>query len=93
MLCGTPVLGFPLGAMPEIVDEGVTGFLVTEGDASAMARVASALRGFDRAACARRARERFGADIMVSAYEAIYRAVIARHHGRAASDESGWRAA
>lgn len=73
MLCGTPVLGFPRGSFPEIVDEGVTGFLVPDGDVAAMARVARALEGFDRARCARRARERFSADRMVAAYERIYR--------------------
>jgi glycosyltransferase involved in cell wall biosynthesis len=76
MLCGTPVLGFRRGAFPEIVDEGVTGFLAEDGDVEALARAAPRLEGFDRAGCARRARERFSAATMVSAYEALYRSLV-----------------
>jgi len=73
MLCGTPVLGFASGSFPEIVEEGLTGFLAPPGDVGALARLALRLRGFDRAACARRARERFSATVMTDAYEAVYR--------------------
>ena len=76
MLCGTPVLGFRRGSFPEIVDEGVTGVLTDDGDVDALVRAARSLGGWNRAACARRARERFGASVMVSAYEALYRSLI-----------------
>jgi len=76
MLCGAPVIGFARGSFPEIVDEGVTGFLVPDGDVAGMARIARGLAGFDRAACARRARARFGARVMADAYERLYRAVL-----------------
>ncbi|MCC6555620.1 MAG: glycosyltransferase family 4 protein [Polyangiaceae bacterium] len=76
MLCGTPVLGFRRGAFPEIVDEGVTGHLADDGDADALARIARGLAGFDRAACARRARERFSANSMVAQYEALYQDLV-----------------
>lgn len=80
MLCGTPVLGFRRGSFPELVDEGVTGYLAADGDIETLARVAKGLAGFDRAACARRARERFSAKVMVSAYEALYQS-LARPRG------------
>lgn len=76
MLCGTPVLGFSLGSFPEIVDEGVTGFLAAPGDIDALARFASSLDHFDRAACAQRARERFSTATMTTAYEAVYRRAV-----------------
>jgi len=43
LACGTPVLVSPLGAAPEIVDDGVTGFLCADDDAfvAALARVGS----------------------------------------------------
>ncbi len=72
MLCGTPVLGFPRGSFPEIVDEGVTGFLAPVDDVEALGRLAAGLAGFDRRACARRARERFTTAVMASRYEALY---------------------
>jgi glycosyltransferase involved in cell wall biosynthesis len=78
MLCGTPVLGFPRGSFPEIVDEGVTGFLAPPDDVEALGRIAAGLADFDRRACAARARERFSTAVMVDAYEALYRRVRAR---------------
>jgi glycosyltransferase involved in cell wall biosynthesis len=70
MLCGTPVVAFPRGAAPEVVDEGVTGFLVD--GVEEMGAVLRQLDGFDRAACRRRAQARFGADRMVAEYERLY---------------------
>jgi glycosyltransferase involved in cell wall biosynthesis len=76
MLCGTPVIGFPRGSFPEIIDEGVTGFLAPNRDVTAMARIAASLARFDRAACARRARERFSTQVMTDAYERLYERVV-----------------
>ncbi|WP_434042617.1 MULTISPECIES: glycosyltransferase family 4 protein [Sorangium] len=76
MFCGTPVLGFRRGSFPEIVEEGVTGFLAEPGDAARLTALATTLARFDRAACARRARERFCNARMVSRYEALYRSLI-----------------
>jgi glycosyltransferase involved in cell wall biosynthesis len=83
MLCGTPVIGFPRGSFPEIVEEGRTGFLAPDDDVEALGRIAAGLRGFDRAACARRARERFTTERMADAYEALY-ARVARRRAPAA---------
>jgi glycosyltransferase involved in cell wall biosynthesis len=70
MICGTPVIAYPRGAMPEVVDEGLTGRLV-DGVDRAVAAVAGIAR-LDRAACRARARSRFGADRMVDDYLRIY---------------------
>jgi glycosyltransferase involved in cell wall biosynthesis len=77
MLCGTPVVGFARGSFPEIVDEGITGFLVPDGDLDGLARTLRQLSHFDRAACARRARERFSIEVMTDAYERVYRELLA----------------
>lgn len=78
MFCGTPIVGFARGAFPEIVDEGVTGFLAPDDDVSALAALASGLGRFDRRACARRARERFSIAAMTDAYERLYARVAGR---------------
>ncbi|MCU7725552.1 glycosyltransferase family 4 protein [Actinoplanes sp. KI2] len=74
MACGTPVIAYRKGSMPEIVDEGVTGRLVTGLDEAAAA--VEGIDAIDRAGCARRARERFSADRMVDDYLAIYRNIV-----------------
>ena len=73
MACGTPVVARPLGAAPEVVEEGVTGFLrsTIEGMAEA---VADAGR-LSPHACRARAERLFSADAMVDAYERLYRTV------------------
>jgi glycosyltransferase involved in cell wall biosynthesis len=74
MACGTPVIAYRKGSMPEVVDEGVTGRLVADVD-EAVAAVAG-IAAIDRTRCAARARERFSADRMVDDYLAIYRKIV-----------------
>ena len=71
MACGTPVVAFRRGAAPEVVEEGVTGFVVdTEAEATDALRAAASL---DRAAVRARFEARFTADRMAAGYEAVYR--------------------
>jgi glycosyltransferase involved in cell wall biosynthesis len=74
MACGTPVVTYPRGSMPEIVEPGVTGFLV-DGVDEAVAAVNLAAR-LDRAAVRRAAARRFGASRMVDEYLALYQRLI-----------------
>ena len=74
MACGTPVIAYRKGSMPEVVDEAVTGRLVETVD-QAVAAVAG-IGGIDRGGCRTRARERFGVDRMVDDYLQIYREII-----------------
>ena len=76
--CGTAVVAFPRGAIPEAVAEGRSGFLVADADAMAGAiRRAGAIRPED---CRALARDRFDEGTMVTRYLALY----ARLAGRAA---------
>ncbi|MGE5413614.1 MAG: glycosyltransferase family 4 protein [Syntrophomonadaceae bacterium] len=74
LAAGTPVVATPRGSLPELVEPGVTGFLgeTDEELAGFVARVG----GIDRAACRRRAEERFGYRRMVTDYEAFYRKIV-----------------
>jgi glycosyltransferase involved in cell wall biosynthesis len=74
MLCGTPVVAYARGSMPELVEDGVTGVLA-HGVASAVAGIERA-EGFDRAACRRSALRRFSADRMVDDYLAVYEGLL-----------------
>lgn len=74
MVCGTPVVAYARGSMPELVEDGVTGVLV-DGVESAVAGVARA-EGFDRAACRSAAEQRFSAGRMVDDYVDVYESLL-----------------
>jgi glycosyltransferase involved in cell wall biosynthesis len=73
LACGTPVLAFPNGAAPEIVDHGVTGFLCDDEDdlVHRLGRVGD----LSRLACRRAAIERFSTARMVADHVALYEQV------------------
>jgi glycosyltransferase involved in cell wall biosynthesis len=77
MACGTPVIAFARGSMPELIEPGRTGALVTDvaGAVDAVRRIGE----LDRAAIRARAVERFGSDRMVDAYVDVYEDVTNRH--------------
>jgi glycosyltransferase involved in cell wall biosynthesis len=80
MLIGTPVVAFARGAAPEVVEHGVTGFLVDSfEEMCARLRDVGAL---DRHACRARARERWDVSRMAREYAAVYRRAIERRKGR-----------
>ena len=74
MACGTPVIAWREGSVPEVVDEGVTGFVV-ENVGEAVDAVARARR-LDRAAVRRRFEARFDAERMAADYEALYAEMV-----------------
>ena len=76
MAAGAPVVATPAGSLPELVEHGVTGFLGrTDEELTAFVREVGRI---DRAACRRRAEERYSASRMAADYEALYRRLAAR---------------
>ena len=74
MACGTPVLAFRRGSVPEIIDEGVTGHVVdTVEDA---VRMLPNVLSLDRRAVRRRFEERFSVRRMARDYVDTYRALL-----------------
>ena len=76
MACGTPVIAYPLGSMREVIDVGVTGYLV-EDVAAAVAAVPRAAE-LDRQVVRRTAERRFSAERMVDDYLKLYRQLLAK---------------
>jgi glycosyltransferase involved in cell wall biosynthesis len=76
LACGTPVVGCPQGAAPEIVEHGVTGFL-GDSDAELINGLLS-LDRIDRNLCRKQARARFSVEQMVDGYVQVFE----RHRSR-----------
>jgi glycosyltransferase involved in cell wall biosynthesis len=74
MACGTPVIGMRRGALPMLIDHGVTGFLAdTEEEFAGYLERAGEI---DPAACRRRAEEHFDAPVMARGYLRLYDEVL-----------------
>jgi glycosyltransferase involved in cell wall biosynthesis len=72
---GTPVIGFRRASVPELIDDGVTGFVVD--DLESMTKAILRLPEIDRAACRAIAERRFDVPRMVDDYERCYASVVA----------------
>jgi glycosyltransferase involved in cell wall biosynthesis len=70
MACGTPVVAWNCGSVPEIIDDGITGRVVDSHDA-AVAAVAE-VAGYDRSLVRATFERRFSATAMARSYEALY---------------------
>ena len=80
---GTPVIATPVGAMPELLRDGETGFLVV--DAAAAVKAVARIDELDRQVCRDEAVNRFGVDRMVDEYLALFERILGakapRHPG------------
>ena len=80
MVSGTPVIAFPVGAAPELIEPGVTGFLAH--DADEMVTAFGRLNEIDLKRCAEVAAQRFGPGQMADGYLTVYeRAIAQAMHG------------
>lgn len=94
MLVGTPVIAFSQGSVPEVIDEGVTGYLVASVEE--MTERLRTIDSLDRKRCRARARERWSAYRMARDYLEVYRRTIAppsalkeRRRGKSRCEEPG----
>ncbi len=78
LACGTPVITCPLGALPEIVEPGRTGFFIASDDVAAGVAAVARLHEIDRQACRRAVEKRFSLPVVGAAYEALYRAAAGK---------------
>jgi glycosyltransferase involved in cell wall biosynthesis len=76
MLCGTPVIAFNKGAMPELIKHEQTGFLVKDVDEATEA--VNCLKNIKRQDCYNWAVSQFSSDKMVSDYLKLYKIILAK---------------
>ena len=74
MACGTPVLATARGSVPEVVADGVTGFV--RATPQELVETVARIPEIDRRACRRRVAERFSADVMTTGYERLVREAL-----------------
>ncbi|HEX9824298.1 MAG TPA: glycosyltransferase family 4 protein [Actinomycetota bacterium] len=79
MACGTPVIATPRGSVPEVIDDGRTGFIVpVESYADEAAAAIKRLGEIDPRACRARVEERFSKEAMVAGYEKVFERALGR---------------
>jgi glycosyltransferase involved in cell wall biosynthesis len=84
LACGTPVVGFASGALPETIEHGRTGFLVETVEA--MAEAIRQAANLDPALCRAEARQRFSLDAMIKRYLELYAQLAPARAGAARPD-------
>jgi glycosyltransferase involved in cell wall biosynthesis len=74
LAAGTPVIAFPSGALPEIVEHGRTGYIVR--NSREMADAIEVADRIDPEECRREARRRFSSELMIGRYMHLYRNIL-----------------
>ncbi|MBW1915144.1 MAG: glycosyltransferase family 4 protein [Deltaproteobacteria bacterium] len=74
MACGTPVIAFDKGSMPELIETGKNGFLVKSVDEAIQA--VSHIKDIDRADCHYHVEQHFTVDLMVEKYIQVYETIL-----------------
>src|SRR6266849_8608264 len=74
LACGTPVLAFGEGSVPELIEDGVTGFIRKTEDE--LVEAVGHITELDRARCRAEAERRFSPSAMVDAYERVYAQLV-----------------
>lgn len=77
MACGTPVLTRPMGAAPELVEDGKTGFVRQTN--KELIECLKNIKSIDRMACRKRVENNFSTKQMAEGYEQVYRSLIAKN--------------
>ncbi len=74
MACGTPVIAFNRGSMPELIKTGETGFLVDTVDEAVQA--VARIKEIDRATCRRHVERNFTVERMIKEYIQVYELIL-----------------
>lgn len=83
LACGTPVVTFARGGVPEVLTDASLGRLVEPGDVAGLAAAIPAAQGLDRAVVRAHAVRRLSHEAMVDRYEGIYAGLVGRESGAA----------
>ncbi len=76
MACGTPVIGFGRGAVSEVVQHGVTGWIAS--DADGLLEGIRQMKQLDRAACREQVEKRFSSRVIADQYVRLYKSMLSQ---------------
>jgi glycosyltransferase involved in cell wall biosynthesis len=76
MACGTPVIALGRGAVPEIVIDGKTGFIIKDNNLKAMADAVKKIDKINRADCRRHVEQNFSIQQMIDRYEEVFLKIV-----------------
>jgi len=76
MACGTPVIAFKEGSMPELIEHGKTGFLVDSAEEAV--RALKKIKRVSRSYCREYVKKNFPLKRMVNRYERLYKKILSR---------------
>jgi len=76
MACGTPVVAFNLGSIPEVIENGKSGYIVE--DVSSMIEAVANILKIDREYCRKYVLNKFNVKNMVDGYEQIYNKILSQ---------------
>src|SRR6476646_3766419 len=88
MACGTPVIAYSQGSVPEVLEHGVTGLLTSDIDGAT--RAVANIGSVSRSGCRQQFEERFTSEVMCSQYLRMYHALL-RQQGEGIRESSGVR--
>lgn len=74
MACGTPVVAFKLGSIPEVIEDGKSGYIVE--DVSGIIEAVANIGNIDRTYCRKYALSKFGVKNMTDGYEEVYNKIL-----------------
>jgi glycosyltransferase involved in cell wall biosynthesis len=76
MVCGTPVVAFEMGSVPEVVIDGKTGYIVS--NIEEMVNAVKKIDKIDRKLCRKHVEEKFTLEKMVQGYEGVYKKILSK---------------
>jgi glycosyltransferase involved in cell wall biosynthesis len=86
---GTPVVAYARGALSEVIDDGVTGYLVEPGNVELAAAAARSIGAIDRRSCRQHAVDHLDLETCLDGHEVLYASVSARRPERRGTASNG----
>ena len=79
MACGTPVIAYGRGSMPELIVDGVTGFVIRPEDEQGLVKAIKKIDQIDRRKCREHVEKNFTTERMVNDYEKLFEKLITEY--------------